>query len=309
MGTAHLFMFSDACPSDWLVDGQEETWHTIVNFIFPSDPHLWPQVAQGLYHEDILASDTLYQQFMAQIQSELPSGKLNKWKTGPGYRERFCKSIAAALPNFSPRISAFSFQEKVLRASKNGIFNSYNERIGGVEGRGIGFEESVDARGRRYMKHSFINFHGHHEIVGLENQMLVLLFMAWCIADQYAFYFHNFVNNKQHDFDNLHISVISDKLSGDDDFRAKSEENLRHLVDPDVIEAPLTLSRSKNSDAFSGDLFVDNLAGWLNAVLEDTSSQAASYARAVAPTGFWKGWNCLEPSTTRLVTVPATKRI
>ena len=42
MPTAHLYLFSDACPTDWLADGQDDTWHTIVNFVFQSSPDLQP---------------------------------------------------------------------------------------------------------------------------------------------------------------------------------------------------------------------------------------------------------------------------
>ena len=37
------------------------------------------------------------------------------------------------------------------------------------------------------------NHDGCHEIQGLENQILVLLFMSWSAADQYIFYRKNIV--------------------------------------------------------------------------------------------------------------------
>lgn len=302
-------MFSDACPSDWLVDGQEDVWHTIVNFVFQSDPQLWPLVNECRDHEEVLASDTQYQGLIAKIQSNLPSGKLRKWRTGPGYRERFCQSFMAAWREYKPLISACSFQERVLRSSKAGLLGSYNSRIGGIEGRGIGFQEHVDAKGRRQMKYSFINFHGYHEIVGPQNQMLVLLLMAWFVADQYSFYFRDIVSSGRYGFEGLHMTVVSDKLSGDDDFRHKSETNLRRLVDPEGNNVPLTLTRSRTSDTFSGDLLADNLAGWLTAAMEDPSGQLASYAREIAPTGIWKGWHHLQPSISKLEAASAENRL
>lgn len=302
-------MFSDACPSDWLVDGEEDVWHTIVNFVFQSDPQLWPLVNEGRDHEEVLAIDSQYQGFITQIQSALPSSELRKWRTGPGYRERFCRSFVAALREFKPLISACSFQESVLRASRAGLLGSYNSRIGGIEGRGIGFEEYADAKGRRQMKHSFINFHGYHEIVGPENQMLVLLFMAWFVADQYGSYFRDIVSSGRYGFDDLHMTVVSDKLSGDNDSRRKSEANLRRLVDPEGHNAPLILTRSRASDTFSGDLLVDNVAGWFTAAMEDPAGQLASYARQIAPTGIWKGWHHLQPSMTKLEAAPAENRL
>jgi hypothetical protein len=215
----------------------------------------------------------------------------------------------AAQQEFKPLISACSFQEKVLRDSKGALLGSYNSRIGGIEERGIGFEEFTDGNGRRQMKHSFINFHGYHEIFGPENQMLVLLFTAWFTADQYGFYCRDIVNGGRYGFDQLHMTVVSDKLSGDDDFRRRSESNLRHLIDPEGENVPLTLTRSGASDAFSGDLLVDNLAGWLTAAMEDPSGKFASYARDLIPTDVWKGWHFLQTSTSKLEAVPATSRL
>jgi len=309
LATAHLYVFSDACPSDWLIEGREDAWHTIVNFFFQSDPKIFPLVGEGRDHEDVLASDCQYQDFIARIQSALPSGELRKWRTGPGYRERFCRSFVAVLGEFKPLVSACSFQEKVLRDSKVALLGSYNSRIGGIEGRGIGFEEYVDSKGRRKMKHSFVNFHGYHEINGLESQMLVLLFMAWFVADQYSFYFRDIVGSGLYGFDALQMSVVSDRLSGDDDFRRNSEANLQRLVDPDGDNVPLTLTRSRVTDRFSGDLLADNLAGWLTAAMEDPTGQLASYARKIAPTGIWRGWHHLQPSTSMLKALPAANRL
>jgi hypothetical protein len=292
-----------------LVDGQGDVWHTIVNFVFQSDPQLWPLVDGGQDHEKVLASDGQYEAFIAKIQSALPSGQLRKWRTGPGYRERFCRSFGAALKEFKPLVSACSFQERVLRASRPGLLGSYNSRIGGIEGRGIGFEEYADAQGRRQMKHSFINFHGYHEIVAPENQMLILLLMAWFVADQYGFSFRHIVGSGRYGFEGLHMTVVSDKLSGDDDSRRKSEANLRRLVDPEGDNAPLTLTRSSASDTFSGDLLVDNLAGWLTAAMEEPTGQLAYYAQEIAPTGIWKGWHHLQPSTSELEAAPAANRL
>jgi hypothetical protein len=137
MTTAHLYLFSDACPSDWLVDGQDDVWHTVVNLVFQSDPGLYSSIEQGQSHEKVLLLDPLYVRFINQIQSQLPSGRLHKWKTGPSYRERFCRALMAAQPEFKPLISACSFQEMTLWASKAGLLADYNRRVGGIEGRGI----------------------------------------------------------------------------------------------------------------------------------------------------------------------------
>lgn len=225
MPCAHLYLFSDACPSDWLVDGHDDGWHTIVNLVFQSD-------------------------------------------------------IA-----------------------------SYNHRIGGIEGRGIGFEEFVDRKGRHQMKHSFVNFHGYHEIQGPYHQMLVLLFMASFVADQFTFFFRDIVTSHRYGFDDLRMTVVSDKLSGDDDLRSKSELNLRHLIDPENEHLPLALTSSSKSDVFSADLIVDNLAGWMTAAISDPNSSLAGHARELISSGVWAGWHQLQPSTSELIAVPAVDRL
>jgi hypothetical protein len=309
MATAHLYLFSDACPSDCLVDGQDEVWHTIVNFVFQSDPKLLPLIEQGMNHEEVLPQDPMYLRFMGDTQSRLPSGQFRKWSTGPGYRDRFCQAFAATQLKFKPIVSACSFQEKTLRNSKTALLTSYNTRIGGIEGRGIGFEEFIDDKGRRHMKHSFLNFHGYHEIQGAEHQMLVLLFMAWFVADQFAFFFRDIITSRRYGFDQLRFTVVSDKLSGDDDFRLRSQRNLRHLIDPENESATLVLARSQESDRFSGDLLADNLAGWMTAAMSDPCSVFGAHARSLISTGIWAGWHQLQPSASKLNETSATERL
>jgi hypothetical protein len=198
----------------------------------------------------------------------------------------------------------------VLRASKAGLLAAYNSRIRGIEGRGISFDEFTDGKGRPQMKHSFLNFHGHHEIQGPENQMLVLLFMAWFVADQYAFLFRDIVGRNRYGFDGLHLTVVSDKLSGDDDYRRKSERNLRNLIDSENDgEVPLVLARSRASDTFSGDLMVDNLVGWLTAAMNDPGGSFAGYARGLIASGVWTGWHHLQLSTSKIEGRPAIERL
>jgi hypothetical protein len=177
-------------------------------------------------------------------------------------------------------------------------------------GRGIGFEEFLDNKGRLNLKHSFLHWRtGYHEIKGLENQILVLLFMSWFIADQYKFYFRHIVQSQANGFDQLRITVVSDKLSGDDDFRRTSEENLRNLIDPENDAAPVVLTRSKASDQFSGDLLVDNLAGWLTAAMINPKGPFAAYALNLISTRVWTGWHHLQPSVSKLESLPAINRL
>jgi len=250
MPTAHVYLFSDACPTDWLADGQDDRWHTIVNFVFQSSPDLQFRLEGGAQHVELLGSDLAYVEFVRSLESELPSSQLRKWKTGPGYRARFCRAFGQVAMSARPLVSACSFQERTLRASRRALVASYNRELGGVEGRGIGFEEWQDDRGRLRMRHSFVTMTGCHEIQGLENQILVLLFMSWFAADQYIFYRKDIVASGRYGFDRLAMTVVSDKLSGDDDSRRISELNMGRLIDPEDEEAPIVLTRSPASDSF-----------------------------------------------------------
>lgn len=306
---AHMYLFSDACPTDWLSEGKDETWHTIANFTFQSDPAKQAQVDAGVPHSDILGKDSVYTDIIERLESQLPSGRLHKWKTGPGYKERFCRAVAQEVRTTELMFSACSFQERTLRNAKVALLASYNKHLGGIEGRGIGFEEWRDDRNHLRMKHSFVNFNGYHEIVGLEGQVMVLLFMSWFVADQFIFHSKQLQARPSAGFDSLRMTVVSDRLSGDDDTRLAHEANLRRLIDPAEEYAPIVLTRSPVSDSFSGDLLVDNLAGWLTAAMEDPASAFADTILQCANTGVWRGWHILGESQTTLESVPALDRL
>ncbi len=304
-----MYLFSDACPTDWLSEGEDETWHTIANFTFQSDPTKQSQVNAGVAHSDILGTDPVYTGIIARLESRLPSEVLRKWKTGPGYRERFCRAVAEEVRTTQLLVSACSFQERTLRKAKAALLASYNQHLGGTEGKGVGFEEWMDDRNRLRMKHSFVNFNGYHEIAGLESQVLVLLFMSWFVADQFIFHSNDLQARSPAGFDGLCMTVVSDRLSGDDDARPTHEANLRRLIDPAEEGAPIVLTRSPVSDSFSGDLLVDNLAGWLTAAIEDPAGGFADTIRSSADTGVWRGWHILRDSLTTLESVPALNRL
>src|SRR5438552_3697052 len=163
MPISYTYLFSDAFPSDWLVDDHEDDWHTIANFVWQSDPALQESILDGQSHEAVLPQDNLYENFISALRGRLPFKRLRKWSTRSRYKQRFCEAFCAVQPNFKPIVSALSFQEKTLRASKDALQNEYNRKIGGVEGRGIGFGVSVDSKGRRQMKFEFVNFNGYHK--------------------------------------------------------------------------------------------------------------------------------------------------
>jgi hypothetical protein len=306
---ALMYLFSDACPTDWLVQGQDDTWHTIANFTFQSDPSQQAMVEAGASHAEVLTSDSTYGDVVRALQSELPSKTLRKWKTGPGYRKRFAQSLEHVARSHELMISACSFQERTLRNSKAALLASYNQHLGGIEGRGVGFEERIDGQGRLWVKHSFVNFNGYHEIKGLEGQVLVLLFMSWFAADQFMFHSNRLKAQRSPAFDGLTMTVVSDRLSGDDDTRATMELNLRRLIDPAGEEAPIVLTRSAQSDSFSGDLIVDNLAGLLNAAIADPAGVFGDAVRRSADTGIWRGWHALQESVVKLESTPALEQV
>lgn len=159
------------------------------------------------------------------------------------------------------------------------------------------------------MKHCFLNFRGYHEIRSPANQMLVLLLMSWFVADQYVFYGRDMIASGRHGFHDLGITIVSDKLSGDDDFRRKNELNLRNLIDPRGAGVPIVLTRSPQSDTHPGDLLADNLAGWLNAAITDPSTEFAQHARDIAPSGVWAGWHILVESIIQLESTAALSRL
>lgn len=304
-----MYLFSDACPTDWLSEENDETWHTIANFKFQSDPALQARVDAGAPHSDILSTDPLYSGIIERLESRLPSRVLRKWKTGPGYREQVCRAVAEEARRTQLLVSACSFQERTLRAAKAALLASYNRHLGGTEGRSIGFEEWRDDRNRLRMKHSFVNFSGYHEIAGLEGQVLVLLLMSWFVADQFIFHSNHLKALPSAGFDSLSMTVVSDRLSGDDSARPTHEANLRRLIDPADDGVPIVLTRSPISDSFSADLLVDNMAGWLNAAIQEPAGIFADTIRRSADTGVWRGWHVLGESPKTLESTPGLERL
>lgn len=292
MPTAHLYLFSDACPSDWLTDGFDDIWHTIVYLLVQSDPCLQPLVERGAPHEAVLAHDASFVGLIDEIQSKLPGKKLRQWKYGnQDYRSTFCTAFAETAIRRQVILTACSFQEKTLRASKRALIEAYNTYPGGIEGRGIGFQETTDHKGRLQMKHAFLNFSGYHEIKCPENQMLVLLLMSWFLADQYSYFRKLIVESKKYGFERLSLTVVSDMLSGDDRLRPYNEVNLRNLIDPEEDSSPIVLTRSTRKGNFPGDLIADNMAGWLNRAISEPTSEYANHTCNVRHKGMWAGWH------------------
>jgi hypothetical protein len=295
MSGAHLYLFSDGCPTDWLEAGHDERWHTIVYFAFQSDPSLQGEVEGGTHFHQVLAKDLVFCDLFSQLTTGLPDNRLKKWKSSDAYKRRFIAAMSSSAPRSKPMLNAYSFQEKTLRQAKAKLLAAYN-RHGRTE-RDIGFGEESDGQGRKVMTHEYVDFHGYHKIQRLENQMLVLLLMAWAAADQYRWYYGQILGDPTLGFDRLALTVVSDKLSGDTATRDDSARNLRMLIDP-YSEAPIVLTRSPDSDAHPGDLLVDNMAGWLNACMCDPLGEYARAALQLSVRCPFAGWHEIQPDFT-----------
>ena len=139
--------------------------------------------------------------------------------------------------------------------------------------------------------------------------MLILLLMSWFVADQYIFYRKDIVDSGKLGFDSLVSTIVSDKLSGDNEFRSKSELILQNLIDPNGVSSPIILTRSPESDKYVGDLIVDNIAGWLNSAVSDPTGEFAQRICNLATSGVWAGWHILVPSLSKLESVNAVSRL
>ncbi len=135
--------------------------------------------------------------------------QLRKWTTGPSYRSRFVRAFSSVVGEYQPSVSANIFSRKNSTKIKQALLNSYNYHIGGVEGRGIGFEECLDSRGRNQMKHSFVNFFGYHEIQCPENQNVSVIVNMWLLLTN-MFPQKNIVDSGKLGFDNLALRLVSD---------------------------------------------------------------------------------------------------
>jgi hypothetical protein len=302
---AHLYLFSEASPSNWLATGNDEAWRTVVNFVFESDRDLPEHIDRGETHIEVLSQDLKYTSFIKDLESHLPNGTLRKWNARGGYKSRLCYAFGMVMSKYKPIVSACSFQEKTLRASKSALIGSYNRSIGAHEGKETGSEKFADTKRRLQRGRSSTSFHGYREVQSSENQMLVLLFMSWFIGRQYRAYHDKIVKGGHHDVGPMGLTIVSDKLSGDDDTRLMHEQNLRKLINSEGKAGKISLTRSTLGVPHSGDLLADNLTGWLNAAISDPKGEFSQKAKAIDYTGVWAGWTVLLNSVDEPKFVPA----
>ncbi len=302
---AHLYLFSEASPSNWLATGNGLAWRTVVNFVFESDRDLQEHIDRGETHIEVLSQDLKYTSFIKDLESHLPNGTLRKWNSRGGYKSRLCYAFGMVMSKYKPIVSACSFQEKTLRASKSALIGSYNRNIGAHEGKETGSEKLRDTKRRLQRGRSSTSFHGYREVQSSENQMLVLLFMSWFIGRQYMAYDEKIVKGAHHDVGPMGLTIVSDKLSGDDDTCLIHEQNLRKLINSESKAGKISLTRSTLGVPHSGDLLVDNLTGWLNAAISDPKGEFSQKAKAIDYTGVWAGWTVLLNSVDKPEFVPA----
>jgi hypothetical protein len=225
MPTAHMYIFADGCPTDWLTNGHDEYWHTIAYFAFQSDPTMLKYVENGIHFNRILNNDLKFLSIFARLEKAVPNFKLEKWKgekrQPERYRSKFRTAFRQASPNLNLQINAISFQEKTLRAAKLGLLEAYNKVV--QPDRTIGFEQYLGSKREKRMRHQRVDGLNGYTLLDLpENKMLVMLLIAWVVNDQYNFYRRNILQDKRLGFDNFAVTLISDKLSGDTEVKAAS---------------------------------------------------------------------------------------
>lgn len=302
---SHMYIFSEASPSNWLATGSDEAWRTVVNFVFESDADLREQIDRGETHIEILKQDPKYTSFIDDLESHLPNRELRKWNTRGGYKSRLCYALGMVISKHKPIVFACSFQEKTLRSSKAALLESYNTNIGATESGGTGLEKIRDTRARAQKKRPSTSFHRYQELQSSQNQMLVLLFMSWFIGSQYRSYRDKILKGGRHDVDLTGLTIVSDKLSADDDSLLRHQQNLRKLIDPEDKAVKIALTRSNLGVPHSGDLLADNLTGWLNAAISDPNGEFAQKAKGIDYTGVWGEWKVLLGPVDKPEFVPA----
>jgi hypothetical protein len=235
----------------------------------------------------LLVKDSLYSEFFECFEQQL-GGKLKKWSDGGGdssYRKRFQTAFVHFQPTLPVWVNALSFRECDLRQSQDRILSAYNSHSG--MDNTIGFQEFVDVRGRTIMQHEFVSMHGYHKLSRPKEQVLVMLAQSWSLNDQFLFYQRRLREEAVRIDWNLLMTVASDTLSGDNDKRRDAENILRHVRDP-YREPPIRFGRIPKKTEL-GNLFVDNIAGWLNECLCEPMGESALTALRAEDRLF--GWN------------------
>lgn len=275
--TFRAILFVDGSPSDQLNDNTPEVWHTYSFIVLQLDPEFQWHESIKIDSHSILKND----REICKLQRLFP--KLSKWSGGKHnsqYRKKFVEALhEVQSKNNLMFINAVSFQEKTLRSVESAVLKKYNSF---ASNRGIGFAKSLDSKGRVFWEHKYVNFSGAHSIQGLENQMLVLVFLASCILNQYHSYRNIVLQRDDLGFTEYHLTVVSDRLAGDGE-KETARKNLSFLLNPggefqDHGWLNATLTRSPFSDEYFLDLVADNMAGLFNEIIQKpTGTRAAEF--------------------------------
>jgi len=267
MSTIELKIYCDGCPTDWLSDNNPSQWHTIA-FVLDFD------------------SITL-KAFAEVVCAQLPSAKLRQWKdSGASYRNVIPQAVANALTSNPLIINVVSFTEETARA----IFAACCSDLK------IRFEESNDAKGRKVLLHQFVTFDGYYRIEGIEKKVVPVVIWVWLFLHQYQFYETHVARDVPNS--TLALTVIVDRLSGDNDQIKWGEHALFNTINPDR-EDLIKIQISPDDVPHEGDLLADNIAGALNAFMQESSLDVAE--RLETSSGLIDCWKIL---TTNSLNIP-----
>lgn len=290
LGTGHLVSFSDGCPSDFLGNDKDSTlWHTIV-FSTMQLRHPPMRLEDGTIDVKAIFDDELYVEYFNAFERYLP--QIRKWDKGRStqYKLAFGNAFNRFEVNLPVWINAISFREYDLRRSKSILLDYFNRRS--QFDYEIGFDEFIDDRGREIMKFVYVDILGRKSLCRPLRQLLVLLLTSSVISDQYLWYFKNIVVADRLNAD-LNLTLVSDTLSGDTQSKSDAEFVLRHLIDPHY-DSPFSFGRSPGKRESLGDIFADNLAGWLDNSLNnplDDLSALLNTAKVKDRIAGWRIWN------------------
>lgn len=290
-----MFVFSDACPTDWL--GTNDCWHTIANFTFESDPNTTPNIQNGTKDPEVLTLDQEYQFLLSEITKHLPNQKIKSWKSRGSYKQKFYRSLKSANLEGKLLISAVSFLESSLIASESALKNAYYVLAQGSDGRGLIFNEYTDAKGRVRLQQKFVSFDGTHDLDLPKSKVLVIYLMAFFFLSQHDFYQRSLTTATP---ESLKFTVVTDYLSGDDDNRKHAEMFLRTLLNPDGDSDVIEIAQSKRNAESTGDFLADNIAGMLNGALADPKGEMSKSVLELEQSQIFAGWHILLPSTEKL---------
>jgi hypothetical protein len=230
--------YYDGCPTDWFESDQLDRWHTIV---------------------------TIGMANVKEFESAAKDWQPKSWKRATQkYRGNFLRHAPTPLAPKIGVVNALSFQEKTVREFAATLFAEI----------GIGFAESADLKGRKILKHEYLSWQrgsideGYHCIELLENKMLPLVTSCWWIMSLLIAF--NAKNSPPSETQ-THVTIVSDLLSGDSEAKKSAQVVLHKMLMRDYVDSrgiEILITNSPQSNPAIGDFLADNIAGYLNGLIE-----------------------------------------